>query len=364
MNFIPAQYYSTIYLVFVALLTIIELNTYSHRRGNEMLNRSGNIIYIVVSMVILFVGLRPVNEAFGDTVMYDLAYSDRFGAPFVPVLPGEGDFLFDNILVLFASLKLPVSVFFLTIALGYFGLMCWACRRLFPNDAYISFLVFLAAFSTFSYSTNGLRAGLAASVFILGLSYRNNLKACIPIVLLSWGFHHSMHVPILAFLISCVLNKKINWFFYLWIFSFFIAALHITFFQNFFAGLTDESGAEYLMAGADSFITGFRPDFIIYSAFPIYIGWKYLKQRHTTSKLYNSLLITYTLTNSVWMLNMYALYTNRIVYLSWLLYPVVLIYPFLNEEYDGNRYSAFSNVASIHLAFTLFMSFVYYGLLK
>ena len=53
--------------------------------------------------------------------------------------------------------------------------------------------------------------------------------------------------------------------------------------------------------------------------------------------------------------------TNRIAYLSWFLYPIVLIYPFLQEEWeDDNQYRIFSVVMLAHLGFTLFMNIIYY----
>ena len=77
------------------------------------------------------------------------------------------------------------------------------------------------------------------------------------------------------------------------------------------------------------------------------------------SGLYKDLLNLYLCTNGVWMLCMYANFTNRIAYLSWFLYPIVLIYPFLNEELGPQRYRQFSKVMLCHLAFTLFMAFIY-----
>ena len=60
------------------------------------------------------------------------------------------------------------------------------------------------------------------------------------------------------------------------------------------------------------------------------------------------------------MLCMYANFTNRIAYLSWFLYPIVLIYPYLNEDWGVNKYKIFSMVVFLHLSFTLFMSVIYY----
>ena len=108
--------------------------------------------------------------------------------------------------------------------------------------------------------------------------------------------------------------------------------------------------------------TGFRIDFVIYSAMPILVGyWAVYKKKLQLSKIYTCLLNLYMVLNGTWMLCMYANFTNRIAYLSWFLYPIVLIYPYLNENWGPTRYKDFSKVMLAHLGFTLFMKFVYYA---
>lgn len=70
-----------------------------------------------------------------------------------------------------------------------------------------AYLVFLAAFSTFSYATNGIKAGAAASIFILALSYSDKLSICIPLLLVSLSFHHSMTLPLAAFALTFIFKN-------------------------------------------------------------------------------------------------------------------------------------------------------------
>ena len=72
------------------------------------------------------------------------------------------------------------------------------------------------------------------------------------------------------------------------------------------------------------------------------------------------MLCTYTFTNSVWMLCMYAEYTNRIAYLSWFMYPFVLIYPLICENWGIQKYRTLLKIMMCHLGFTLFMQIIYY----
>ena len=82
------------------------------------------------------------------------------------------------------------------------------------------------------------------------------------------------------------------------------------------------------------------------------------------SSLYEFIYCIYTLTNSIWMLCMYASFTNRIAYLSWLLYPIVLVYPFFDKPFINNQYRKLNIVAGCHLGFTLAMVIIYYGFLE
>lgn len=362
---IPAQYYQYIYLFFVSILTLITLNRYKIRIGNTMqVQESTTGLFRgfgVLALVSLFIGLRPVDRVFVDMIDYYGRYQFYFGEPY-EFNPEAENLIWDQILPFFAANRIPAPVYFLMVASLYFGLVFYACRRLFPRDGYVAFLVFLGAFSTFSYGTNGIKAGLAASLFTLAISYRDNLKICIPLVLLTYAFHHSMVIPIVAFF-ATLINNNPKYYFVIWIISMAIAFAHITFFQELFAEFADDRGADYLV-GEGAFRGGFRIDFILYSSMPILMGWYSRTKMGCNSRMYLTLLNTYTLANAVWMLCMYASFSNRIAYLSWFLYPVVLIYPVLNDNWVGNRYKFFAKISSYHLLFTLFMLIVYYGLIK
>ena len=100
---------------------------------------------------------------------------------------------------------------------------------------------------------------------------------------------------------------------------------------------------------------------MLYSAMPVWVGYLAKFKKGIQSKMYDTLLYTYMASNGVWMLCMYASFTNRIAYLSWSIYPMVLIYPFFNSSWGMGRYKTFAIVMGWHLAFTLFMTQVYYG---
>ena len=94
---------------------------------------------------------------------------------------------------------------------------------------------------------------------------------------------------------------------------------------------------------------------------PVLVGFHAIYKHRIQSMMYDLLLKVYLTANAIWMLCMYAPFTNRIAYLSWLIYPIVLIYPLLNGKWGTNRYKVVSQIFIAHLAFTIFMKFVYYS---
>lgn len=357
--------YFTIYLIFVSILTFVCSDQYS-KYSNARLDSSASGNYIGATVIavifILFIGLRPKSGVFIDMMNYDSMYRMTSGNAFEFDYDAN-NYIFDNFFAYFSSNSFPIELFFLIIAALYFGGIYVSCKRLFPNDTLYAFVIYAGAFSTFSYATNGIKAGAAASIFLWAIGYYDRKLICALLMLVSLGFHHSMVLPITAFGI-CWLYRNPKSYLVWWVLSLFIAAAHITFFQSLFGGIADESGALYLTIGDGGYRTAFRLDFIIYSSIPVFLGYYIINTLRYRSKIYNLFYCTYLLTNSVWMLCMYASFTNRIAYLSWFMLPIVLIYPFFDKAFVINQYGKLNIVAWCHLGFTIMMQVVYYGFIK
>lgn len=349
---INPEYYKIIYFVIVTIVTL-----FICQKGVDTNTKYSSIgAYILCLFLIVFIGFRPVHKVFVDILSYNetWALADWYGFDFE-----AQNLIFDNIYIYMGAMGFDISCFFLLIASIYFGTMLVACKKMFPNNTLLSFLVCLSAFSTFSYSVNGIKAGAAANIFLLALAYRNNLFISLPLVFISWGFHHSMQLPVAAYFIVLLFKKK-NWYFYVWLFCLLMAAGHVSFFQNFFADVTDDSGAAYLINEKNYATKGFRIDFIIYSFMPVLMGY-YVKYKYKIKeKIYDTILYIYLFCNGIWMLCMYAAFTNRIAYLSWFMYPIVLIYPcFVIENQHHPIVINRNKIVVVHLTFTLFMEFIY-----
>lgn len=362
---LSAAIYNTVYLLIVIVMSILVMRRYdfvfiSNREEGAIIHNS--IAWALTFFLIIFIGFRPLSgKTFVDMGGYAVNYRIFYwGKPF-HFTWNTNNIAFDNLFAFFGSQMIPVEYFFLFLATIYFVCMTLACKKLFPNDLLLSLLVYLGAFSTFSYGTNGMKAGAAASIFLLAIVNRENKWIAITFLLIAFGFHHSMAAPIAVYII-CVFFRDRHYFLYGWMACLIAAALHITFFQELFAGFTDEHGAGYLAVEEEGLhVSGFRPDFIIYSAVPIFLGNYLIRKYEIEDEDYNFLWNLYTGTNAIFLLCTYGTYINRIAYLSWLMYPFVLLYPFLNADLGmhQNRYLKYAVYG--HLSFTLFMTFIFYA---
>lgn len=354
---IEAVLYSPIYLIIISFLTLFKCagkGYYLHRNNNHI----GEICLLL--FLILFIGFRPASYVFVDMMNYIGFYNHLEGSPFI-FNPNAENKIFDNLFSFLAAHSMGYTTFFVVIAVIYFTGIYICCKKLFPKDTFIAFLVYLAAFSTFSYATNGVKAGAAASIFLMALAYREKWWFSILLLLISWGFHHSMMLCVAAYVVVSIYNNPKVYLLF-WGFCLLIALLHIGFFQELFVGMADERGSDYLTATEDwGGKSGFRYDFVLYSATPVVVGWWIIFKKKIMSVRYNFLLNIYLLTNGIWMLCMYASFTNRIAYLSWFMLPIMLIYPFINEKIRPCQNKYLSRIALAHLSFTLFMAFIYYS---
>lgn len=368
----PVSLYHPFYLILVTIITLIVMNDYAKWGYIQFVKHNYSkttAAFILAFFLIIFIGLRPVNQKyFSDMAGYEYTYNNvMFGDYFYFDFNTE-NIIFDNLFAWMSSQKIDASIFFLLIASIYFICMLWASKQIFPKDTLLAFVVYLAAFSTFSFGTNGIKAGAAASLYLVALGFYQNNKIILAVLFLwlSLGFHHSMLAPVVAFVIAHF-YKKPKTYLYGWLFCLLLAALHITFFMSYFSGFTDEHGASYLEEETEDVITkvsGFRPDFILYSAIPIFIGYYLIVKKQIESNMYHFLWCIYTLTNCVFLLCTYGSFINRIAYLSWLMLPFVLLYPFVNIYWSNRQNKYLKYVVFGHLGFTLFMFFIYYGVLR
>lgn len=354
---ISGIYYQYIYLLILSIFSVFCINKYRYSMNNS--DGAINALLYAVFLTI-FIGLRPYMDVLSDTIGISQYYKLKMGRIFVFSMNVENK-LYDNLILYFASLNIDFRIFLLLMSGLYFICRYIALKKMFQNHVWAAYLLFLASFITYTSSVNGFKAGTAASLFCVAIAYRKNKIISLCFLALSYGMHHSMIVCIMAFLcVSIYKNTKI----YLvgWFLSFIIAVLHIKYFQFLFGSFADEKGADYLLTEHGKWMTGMRYDFVLYSFMPIALAMYIMfKKKVIIDENYKFVLNLYILTNTVWLLCMYANFTNRIAALSWFMYSIVIGYPFLTDKvYFENQDKNFSVVMSLQLLFTLFMQIVYY----
>lgn len=352
-DFIPLELYSPLYfwvILLVVLFTFLELNSLGYNSS-----KWGAVFVIVL---ILYLGLRPISgKYFGDMGVYARYFKNyQNGAD----ITSSTDVAFHYFIKLCSNF-MSVNFFFLTCAALYTYPLYVISKKWFSTYWFYAFLVLVGSFSFWAYGTNGIRNGIAGSIFLLAISRENRILQ-IGIAIIAVGFHKSMLLPSLGFLIAQFYNEpKVMIAF--WALCIPLSLAAGGFWESFFAGLGfDDERLSYLTAGNvnnDDFSnTGFRWDFLLYSSTAVFTGWYFIVKKGFEDKVYFWLFNTYVFANAFWILVIRANFSNRFAYLSWFMMALVIIYPFLKKEMLRNQNKILANVILAYFAFTFLMTII------
>ena len=392
MNALPIAPFllSQIYYWGVFLMSLALYFNYSGSNNCDKLLKKESMIpaLALTCLLIVFMGLRPVSGKFGDTINYAYIYNNTVGAG-VFQFDFEKEWLWDFIMRSCKVAGLTVSTWFLLIAVGYLGFVFWGLRILLGENAWMAMLFFLSAFSTFTFGTNGIRNGVACSAVILAFAiaaHQNVARLIIAgaVLVLAFGIHRSISLPILAFIAASYVIKSPKVAIYFWVASIGISLVAGGAISNFFMGLgfddrmTQYSTDQY----ADQFSqTGFRWDFLAYSAMPVWLTWHVIQKAEKgraefgdtieeaetnitgagriadahSMRVFNILATTYILANSFWVMVMRAAFSNRFAYLSWFLYPIVIAYAVIRLHIWEDQDRKAGLILALHAGFTILM---------
>lgn len=361
---IPIEHYSTIYHLTIAFLTIGMFLPILDSNGLTLRNAVRYNWYsgIILILVIAFIGLRNPYADFrylGDTI----AYTRIFTNIELPMFSTSKDYGFDFFMYL-GSEVMNVQFFYLLCAVIYVLLPYLAFRKWFGERAWLALLAYVTAMSFWSFGINGLRNGLAASLFIYGLSFLKQPIKLVVLFALAISFHKSMFLPVASFMITRYF-KNTNVLFVIWLLSIpfaYIFGNSLEYNVNYFfdsIGFKDNRISSFFMDEIDgqSIDRRFRLDFILYSSVPIILGLIYVNKFRFKEEFFLRLLNSYILSNTVWLYLIYAAYTNRIAYLSWFLMPIILVYPLLKRRILFGQIDWLFFIVFGSLFFTLIMHF-------
>lgn len=347
---------------------------------------------IMICIYIIVIGLRPVSPRFGDTVNYARTYRNT-----MPIF-GDIDFHKEWLFALFRtwcrSMGFTVNIFFLILEIGYLGLMFWAYKKALWENAWLAMLFALSAFSVFTYGVNGIRNGLACSIVTIAIVFaakdKNYIVAGV-LCFLALGVHKSTMLPTVAMVAALFVIKNPKLALLFWTMSIPLSLVAGGPISNFFMGLGFDDRAEAYMSGDNAKYgnfsnTGFRWDFLLYSAMPVWLIWyvqKRIEQKRKemgvektmeeeesgvygagiladtqSMRVFNVISIVYLLTNAFWVMVIKASFSNRFAYLSWFIYPLVLAYGVIRLHIWDDQDKKAGLILMGHMGFTMIMYFL------
>ena len=373
MNFysnIPAESYPFIFYNLVIILVISTALTKFLSVDNSILYARKNIpiaLILFSVFLILFLGLRPIDSwIFGDTPYYKHSFLNVFLQ--YEAIDWNEEWIWHNFNFFCNSvLNLSAEDFILLIEFLSITSIAFVCWKFFPNNTWIAILFFVASFSFWGGAVNGIRNNLACCLVLVGLSLLLDKKNIIKLLsllffILALGIHRSTMLPILCALFAYFINKEPKYAMFIWFASIILSLIFNNLFAEMFAELgIDERLEDYLANAGNSKVmnqfsnSGFRFDFLLYSAMPLLFVWYLTIKRNFKDNIYNIIATTYILSNSFWILVIRASFSNRFAGLSWFLYPLVIVYPLLKMEIWDNQDKATAIILFCYGGFTYFM---------
>ena len=180
-DFIPISSYTALFnwtILFLILGAVYQAGTGGiFSASTARLDSLAGFLFVVA--LIMYMGARPVSAEFGDTINYAAEFQTlqqgEAGNWKAQLTGMKGEWLFAVILHAWAQHG-NVHDYFLTCSAVYVGALALASYRIFGARWFIPFLITCAMFTFWVYGVNGVRNGMAASVMILGLTFRSNLK--------------------------------------------------------------------------------------------------------------------------------------------------------------------------------------------
>lgn len=376
------------------IICVFTYINYSSSTSCEKLLNKNSIVpaLILICVYIIVLGLRPVSPRFGDTVNYARTYRNTL--PLFGEIDMSKEWLFALFRTWCRSMGFSVNVFLLFIEIGYLGLMFWAYKKALWENAWFAILFGLSAFSVFTYGVNGLRNGLACSIVTLAIVFaakdKNYLIAGV-LCFLALGVHKSTLLPTATMVAALFVIKTPKLALMFWAASIPLSLVAGGPISNFFMGMGFDDRADAYMSGDNMQYgnfshTGFRWDFLAYSAMPVWLIWyvqkKIEKKRLTmgvektleeaesgvygagiladteSMRVFNVIAIVYLLSNAFWVMVIKAAFSNRFAYLSWFIYPLVLAYGVIRLHIWEDQDKKAALILLAHMGFTMIMYFL------
>ena len=367
---VPLGYYKFFYHWVLFVICALTSLYYAANPGCVKLYRQNTIVLPLLFTIILiyYIGMRECSWLFWDMMLYRHMWliTDPDTYEFFMDFRREWFFYF----IIATTKKIApddVHFFFLTVAIIYIVCQFWACKKLLWENVWMAILFIYFSFQFYPFATNGIRNGMGAALAMLAIAFfcdRNKMGYIVGSILfiLAFGCHRSLIVPITALAISLFVIKDIKWSIYIWLVCIFVSFFSGGTFLSLMSGLGfDDRMSSYSEAGERTMSqfsrTGFRWDFLLYSAMPVWLAW-YARHKGVLNRTFTLLANTYIIANSFWIMVCRVAYSNRFAYLSWFLYALVIAYAAIRLPIWKNQDRAAGYILLAHSGFTILMYIV------
>ena len=359
-DWIPIEIYTAVqyHFLFVIALLIIFHALIFDVKDEQSINFFYTLGYVVVTAMLFYMGLRPIANTFGDMGTYASIYILMQEGVSVTI---EKDYLF-NYFMKFCSFFIDVKSFFFLIDVLYIFPCFVFSRKYFGRYWFFAMFMFFCSFSFWTYGTNGIRNGLATSFFILGLYFYHKKYWMYICLALGYFMHASLIIPIAAFILSG-LYKNPKVYLYIWLLAIPLSLAGGNSWATFFSTLGFEDRTAGYLDNTDEIKkgfsqSGFRWDFLIYSASAVFAGAYFIFIKKIKEPFYIHVFGIYCIANAFWILVITATFSNRFAYVSWFLMPAVIAYPMFRYKIWKEQYKIFGAILFIYFMFTYFMNVI------
>jgi len=355
--------YSPVFFNSVLLLTVaVCLRLRGGRIGGA---GAAQAFWVVGLAVTLFLGLRPVAVQFGDTMNYAAAYANLAQGEEPPYEWG-----FTALMRLCAG-TLPVEGFLLLCTCVYVLPLLYAVDRRHRPARLEVLVAFVGAFSFYAYAVNGVRSGMAASLFIAAVAADDRTRR-IALMMAAASVHKSTLLMVATWIATGRVTNPRAWSAAWWLAlaASIVAGASVSGFLSSLPGLASDERVQVYLGTDREEASGLRLDFVLYSIAPLLATERLAGPRILLDPFYVRLRNLYLGLNAFWLLTMYAAFTNRFAYLSWSMLPWVLVYPFVPRRRRGpvrrdggvepRRLDVLAGILLAGIAFTYLMMMVVY----
>lgn len=344
-----------IYLALVSWVLLSSISTVNSILKNKYVSSSLLFLFIILLLIVI-----PFNDfSEGDMPRYISALSVMRDMSFLDSWEYFGwEPLFIFLQWTFAQVSLNENLYIIYTAIIYIIIYYFVSKTLFSSWQRLFFFFAYLSFSSFySYLFNGTRQGFSMALILLAIGVWSNDKATkkktkIVACLIGSCLFHTSAIPVSIILLFLMISKvTLNKLLVIWVF---FSVLFLTGANTFISSIPVLNNIEYLTTYSDDGLIDYyggsnKLDFYVFSLLAL-IGslFLYFKVPLEEAKkiIYLNLLKSYIVINTLFLAFGFIAFSNRLAIFSWILIPLLIIYPILYSKVNA-RFLLFATVLAL-----------------